>query len=173
MFQTMMLGLLFIQATFAERQLWLSPVNTGDCVAARISAPRTRFVEEFDKKYCSEANTNEAAARKCIENSALIKDINFFTDRCSEKDYFTGINGKEYRLQRVSKSLGKPHYFVGSFAGEGLSVQISHARLISKTYLPGEPRNESNVLDGVYKVLVTVTKGNIKKTFNGALLYGR
>src|SRR3954465_11487685 len=172
MLPTMMMGLLFIQAAFAERQLWLSPVNTGDCVAARISATRTRFVDEFDKKYCSEANSDKAAVGRCIENSAMNKEINFFTDRCSEKEYFIGVNGKEFRLKRVSKKR-QPHYFVGSFAGQGLSVQISHARLIGKTYLPGEPRNESNVLDGAYKVLVTVRKGKIEKTFNGVLLYGR
>jgi hypothetical protein len=172
MLQTMMLGLLFIQAAFAERQLWLSPVSTGDCVAARISAKRSRFADEFDKKYCSEANSDEAAARRCIENAAMDKNITFFTDRCSEKEYLIGINGKEFRLKRVSKKRGKPHYFVGSFAGEGLSVRISHARLISKTYIPGEPRTESYVLDGVYGVLVTVRKGKIEKTFNATLLYG-
>src|SRR3954454_24383432 len=108
MLQTLMLGLLFMQAAFAERQLWLSPVNTGDCVAARISAPRTKFIDEFDKKYCS-ANTDEAAVKRCIENGAMIRDINFFTDRCSEKEYFIGVNGKEFRLKRVSKER-KPHY---------------------------------------------------------------
>jgi hypothetical protein len=173
MLQTMMLGLLFIQAAFADRQLWLSPVSTGDCVAARISAKRSRFVDEFDKKYCSEGNSDKAAVERCIENGAMEKEIIFFTDRCSEKEYLIGINGKVFRLKRVSKNRGEPHYFVGSFAGEGLSVQISHARLVSKTYVPGEPRNESNVLDGVYKVLVTVRKGKIEKTFNGTLLYGR
>jgi hypothetical protein len=172
MLQTIMLGLLFIQAAFAEHQLWLSPVNTGDCVAARISATRTRSVERFYKKYCSEGNSDKAAARKCIENSALIREFNFFTDRCSEKEYFIGVNGKELRLKKVSRKR-EPHYFVGSFAGEGLSVQISHPRLIGKTYLPGEPRTEDNVLDAAYKVLVTVTKGKVKKTFNGILSYGR
>jgi hypothetical protein len=172
MLQTIMLGLLFIQAAVAERQLWLSPVPVGDCVAARISATRTRFVDEFDKKYCSDGNSDEAAVKRCIENGAMEKEVIVFTDRCSEKEYFIGVNGKEFRLKRVSKKR-EPHYFVGSFAGEGLTVQISHARLVSKTYLPGEPRNESNVLDGVYKVLVTVRKGKLEKTFNGILLYGR
>jgi len=173
MLQAIMLGLLFIQAASAGRQLWLSPVNIGDCVAARITAPRTRSVDQFYKKYCSEANTNAAAARKCIENTAQINEIYFFTDRCSGEDYYIGINGKELRLKRVTKKPGKPHSFVGSFAGEGLTVQISQARLIEKTYIPGEPRTEDNVLDVVYKVLVTVTKGNAKKTFNGILLDGR
>jgi hypothetical protein len=148
-------------------------VNTGDCVAARISATRTSSVEHFYKKYCSEANSDEAAARKCIENSALIREFNFFTDRCSEKEYFIGINGKEFRLKKVSQERRKAHYFVGSFAGDGLSVQISHPRLIGKTYLPGEPRTEDNVLDAAYKVLVAVTNGKVKKTFNGILSYGR
>ena len=159
-------------AAFAESQLWLSPVNTGDCVAARISAKRTIFVDELDKKYCAENNPDKAKAQQCIENSKLNKEINFFTDRCSEGEYFIGIKGKEVRLRRISKKPGKSHRFIGSFAGEGVSVEIGHPRLIAKRYFPNEPRTEENVLDATYRVLVIVKKGALKKTFKGILSYG-
>jgi hypothetical protein len=165
--------LLFMQAASSERQLWLSPVTVGDCVAPRIIAKRTTFVDELEKKYCSEGNPDAAKARQCIKNSRMEKEFAFFTDRCSEDEYFIGINGKEVRLRRIAKQSGRPAYFLGSFAGEGVSVQISHPRLIKKTYLPGEPRNEENVLDAEYKVLIAVKKGALKKTYNGVFWYGR
>jgi hypothetical protein len=159
-------------AALAEGQLWLSPVNTGDCVAARIFAKRTIFMDEFYKKYCAGNNTDEAKVKQCIENSRHNKEIYFFTDRCSEDEYFIGINGKEVRLRRISKKPGKPTNFIGSFAGEGVSVEISHPRLIGKTYFPNVPRTEGNVLDASYKVLVTVKKGALKKSFKSVLSYG-
>lgn len=163
---------LIIQAAFADGQLRLSPVNTGDCVAARINAKRTSFVDELAKKYCAEHNPDKAKEMKCIENSRARSEFSFFTDRCSEKEYFIGINGKEVQLRRISKDAGKPPYFIGSFAGEGVSVEINHPRLIKKTYGPDGARDENNVLDAEYQVLVTVKKGPLKKTFKGLLWYG-
>jgi hypothetical protein len=160
-------------AAFAKGQLWLSPVSVGDCVAPRISAKRTRFVDELDEKYCTENNPDEAKAKVCIENSKLNREIYFFTDRCSEGEYFIGINGKEFKLKRISRRPGEPTNFIGYFAGEGVSVEISHPRLIKKTYDPDEPRSAKIVLDAEYRVLVTVEKGNRKKTFRGILWYGR
>lgn len=169
----LMVPLLLIQAAFAEGQLWLSPVNVGDCVARRITAKRTPFVDELQKKSCAENNPDKDKARACIENSRMDREIYFFTDRCSDGEYYVGLNGKEFKLRRVSKGQGRPNDFIGSFAGEGLSVQITQPRLTEKTYLPNEPRNEDNVLDAAYHVLITVKKGALKKTFKGVLLYGR
>jgi hypothetical protein len=160
-------------AAFAESQLWLSPVNTGDCVAARIIAKRTIFIDEFDKKYCARNDPDKAKTKKCLENSKLHQETSFFTDRCSEETYFIGLNGEEVRLTRISKKPRKPHLFIGSFAGEGVSVEIGHPRLIGKSYVPNEPRTEANVLDAAYRVLVTVKKGALKKTFKGVLSYGK
>jgi hypothetical protein len=169
----LMVPLLLIQAGFAEGQLWLSPVHMGDCVAARIIAKRTIFVDELEEKYCTDNNPDKDKARACIENSRTNKEIYFFTDRCSDSEYFIGLNGKEFQLRRISKEQGKPNDFIGSFAGEGLSVQINHPRLIKKTYLPDESRNEDDVLDAEYHVLITVKKGTLEKTFKGILWYGR
>ncbi len=165
--------LLFVLAGFAGGQVWLSPVNTGDCVAPRIGARRTSFVDELDKKRCAENNPDGAKARRCVENSRAGGEIYFFTDRCSEDEYFIGVNGEEVRLRRTGRARARPHHFVGTFAGGGLSVRVSRPRLIRKTYLPGEPRNEANVLDAAYRVLVTVRKGRVEKSFDGTLLYGR
>ena len=166
-------ALLVIQATFAQAQLSLSKVNTGDCVASRISAKRTTFVAELDKKYCAEHNTDEAGKRKCIENSGRQEEFSFFTDRCSDEDYFIGINGKEVRLKRISKKPGKPTAFIGSFAGEGVRVEISRPRLLGKITYDSDGSGEKEVLDASYKVLVTVKKGALKKSFKGILWYGR
>ena len=164
--------LLVIQVTYAEGQLWLSPVNTGDCVAARISAKKTSFVRELDKKYCARNLPDKAKEQECLENTRIQEDFPLFTDRCSESDYYIGINGEEIQLKKVSKKKGKPHYFIGSFAGKGFNVEISHPRLIKKTYFPDEPRNEDNVESESYKVRITVKRGARKKTFNGILSSG-
>jgi hypothetical protein len=165
--------LLIVQATYAEAQLWLSPVNTGDCVAARIRAEKTGFVRELDKKYCAQNLPDKTKERTCLENTRLQKEFSFFTDRCNESDYFIGINGEELRLRRISKKPGKPHYFIGAFAGQGFRVDISLARPLKKTYVPEETANEEDsIAGGAYDVLITVRKGARKKTFNGVLMYG-
>ncbi|MCW3105619.1 MAG: hypothetical protein JWQ09_125 [Segetibacter sp.] len=166
--------ILVVQATYAEAQLHLSPVNTGDCVAARITAKRTAFVDEFYKKYCAEHNPDKLKERKCVENTRASSQFSFFTDRCSESDYFIGVNGKEFKLSRISKKPGKPIDFIGSFAGNGISIAISNPRLLKKIYTPGEARDESYVEDAEYKVDVTVTKETLTKTFKDVILwYGR
>lgn len=165
--------LLLVQATYAEAQLWLSPVNTGDCVAARISMEKTGFVRELDKKYCAQNLPDKTKERTCLENSRLQNEFSSFTNRCSESDYFIGINGDEIRLRRISKKPGKPHSFIGSFAGQGFRVDISLARPLKKTHVPQEPANEDDdMAGGAYDVLITVKKGAQKKTFNGVLMYG-
>ena len=164
--------LLIVQTTYAEAQLWLSPVNTGDCVADRISTEKTSFVRELDKKYCAQNLPDKTKERKCLENTRLNKDFSFFTDRCSESEYFIGINGEEVQLKRISKKPGKSHLFIGSFAGSGFSVDIRLPRPVKKTNFPDTPRNEDEVEGGAYDVLITVKKGAQKKTFNGILMYG-
>ena len=166
--------LLAIQATYAEGQLWLSPVNTGDCVAARITAKKNSFVRELDKKYCARNLPDKAKEQICLENSRLQEDYSFFTDRCSESEYFIGINGEEIQLRRISKRPGKPHSFIGSFAGKGFNVEISRPRLIKKKYFPDgiKIEDEDDVDSGSYKVLITLKRGARKKTFDGILSYG-
>ncbi len=159
-------------APSAEKDLWLSPVNTGDCVAPRISAEKTTFVAELDEKYCAENNPDEAKARKCIENSQAQNEFSFFTDRCSENEYFIGINGKEVRLRRTSKEPGKPHDFIGSFAGEGFTVEINNPRPVGDTALERDESNEDEVIVGTYEVDITVNNKTNKESFKGILSYG-
>lgn len=157
-------------AAFAENQLWLSPVSTGDSVVARIYAKRTVFVDELDKRYCAEHNPDEAKRRKCVENSRNYnKEFSFFTDLRGDGEYSIGINGKEVKLRRISKKPGKPLDYIGTFVGEGVRVEISHPRLMGKI----EYGPEGDVMDANYKVLVTVKKGALKKTFKGVLWDGK
>ncbi|HEX8332999.1 MAG TPA: hypothetical protein VF622_10265 [Segetibacter sp.] len=162
--------LLVIQASFAKAQLHLSPVNTGDCVAARISAKRTVYVDDYFKKYCAQ-NKDKEKERKCLENTRSETEFSFFTDRCSEGDYFIGINGNEVQLKKTSKTQGRQHHFMGSYSANGIRVVINNPRLVKKKYMAGEQRNESNVEDAEYKVDVTVTKGTTTKTFKDVVLW--
>jgi hypothetical protein len=164
--------LLIVQASYAKAQLWLSPVNTGDCVAPRIRTKKTSFVRELDKKYCAQNLPDKTKERTCLKNTRLNQDFSFFTDRCSESDYFIGIKGDEIKLRRISKKPGKPNPFIGTFAGSGFSVVISLTHPIKKTPFPDEPRDEDEVEGGAYDVLITVKKGARKKIFNGILMYG-
>ena len=164
--------LLIIQSTYATGQIWLSPINTGDCVAPRIIAKKTSFVRELDRKYCAQNLPDKARERKCLENTRVQDDFSFFTDRCSESDYFIGINGEEIRLKRVSRKPGKPHHFIGAFAGRGFSVNITLPRQVKKASVPDKAENEDEVEGGAYDVLITVKKGGRKKTFEGILMYG-
>lgn len=162
--------LLLINARGVEAQIQLSPVNCGDCVADRILAKRTAYVDELSKKYCTENNREKQKIKQCIENSKADSMFPFFTDKCSESDYFLGINGKEVRLRKTSKAVRKQHYFIGSYAGEGVRLKIEKARLIEKTYEPAESRNEADVVNASYKVDVTVTNGKFAKTIKNVIL---
>lgn len=170
--KTLIAIILVIQATYANAQIHLSPVNTGDCVAGRIQAKRTPYMDEYFKKYCAQ-NKDKKWEKQCLENTKLHKEFSFFTERCSETDYYIGINGKEVALKRTSKKLGKPTNFIGSFIGYGIRVVINNPRLITKEYFEGEPKTEDNVMGAVYKVDVMVIKETITKTFkNVTLSYG-
>jgi hypothetical protein len=167
-----LLIIVIVQFEYATAQLDLSPVNTGDCVAARIQSKRTPYMDEYYKKYCAQ-NKDKKLERQCLENTKWHKEFSFFTDRCSEKEYNIGINGKEIALKRVSKKPGRPTNFIGSFTGNGIRVVINNPRLVAKEYFEDEPKTEDNVSGGVYKVDVIVVKGKITKTFkNMVLLYG-
>jgi hypothetical protein len=172
MIRIVFLAILFTQAINVTAQLNLSPVNTGDCVAPRITSKRTRYMDEYDKKYCA-VNKDKALEKKCLENSKLHKDFSFFTDRCSETDYYIGINGNEVQLKKTSKKIRNQHDFIGSFSGNGIRVVIHNPRLVSKSYFKGQPKTEDNVEDAAYKVDVTVNTGKLTKTFtNVVLTYG-
>ena len=163
----MIIAVLVVQFFCAKAQLNLSPVNTGDCVAARIQAKRTSYMDEYYKKYCA-ANKDKALEKKCLENTKWHREFSFFTDRCSESEYYIGINGKEIGLKRISKTPGKPTDFIGSFAGNGIRVLINNARLIAKEHYEGE-----DIEGGTYKVDVTVTRGKLTRKFkNVTLSYG-
>jgi hypothetical protein len=173
MTKILFITLIFIlQVTSGKSQINLSPVNTGDCVAPRIEAKRTPYMDAYYKKYCA-LNKDKKKERQCLENTKWHSEFSFFTDRCSETAYYIGINSKEITLKRISKKPGKPSNFIGSFAGNGIRVVINNPRLIGKEYHEGEPETEENLLSAVYKVDVTITKGKLTKTFkNVTFSYG-
>lgn len=109
---------------------------------------------------------------KCVENSKLSDDFSFFTDRCSDEEYFIGIEGKEVRLRKISKKLRNAHYFIGSFAGEGFRVDVRYPGRTKRTYDPYITDDRDKLPNGSFNVNVTVRKGGQTKTFKGVLLWG-
>lgn len=161
------LAVILIQAHMVTAQFNLSPVNTGDCVAARIQSERTAYMDEYYKRYCAQ-NKDKKLEKNCLENTKWHREFSFFTDRCSEKEYYIGINGEEISLRRISTKPGKPTDFIGSFSGNGIRVIISNPRLIAKTNYEDE-----HLEGGSYKVDVTITKGRLTKKFkNMTFSYG-
>ena len=120
----LVLSLLLASAGGSGGQLWLSPVSSGDCVAPRLFAKRSDFVKEWEKQDCRLKNSDKTIAAKCVETAILNEaaELVFFTDRCHQDEFLIGINGHEYRLRKVSPNR-KPHNFIGTFVGDGLSVE--------------------------------------------------
>jgi hypothetical protein len=158
----------------AQKRLWPTHVNSGDCLAARIYAPKSQFTRNLERQTCTQRNAdNPLSIKQCIEVTGSTEQISFFTDRCSGDEYFISLNSKEHRLKRTSGNAQKSPYFAGTFEGDGLKVVVKSLRLISKTYEKGSKRTEADVEDAAYKVSVTVKHGRRVEEINGVLSYGR
>jgi hypothetical protein len=162
-------SLLLMQSAASEGRFWLTPVSAGDCVGARIFATRTI---EWEKKRCAGLDAEQKKTAQCMDDQLSDNQFVFFTDRCSEEQYYIGIDGKEHTLRMTSTKTGTIP-FIGSFAGEGVTVRIDNPRLRGKAYEEGQPKTEDYVIDADYDVRVTITKGALKKTLQAQLWYGR
>ncbi len=170
----LVLNMAVVTAAAAQERLWPTHVNSGDCLAGRIYAPKSQFTRNIEKQTCTQRNAdNPLKIKQCIETTGATEDISFFTDRCSGDEYFISLNSKEHRLKRTSGNAQKPPYFAGTFEGDGLKVTVKSLRLISKTYEKGSKRTEADVEDATYKVSVTVKHGRRVEEINGVLSYGR
>lgn len=90
----------------------------------------------------------------------------FFSDLCSEFDYYIGLNGFTYKLRRVSNPSKKSTGFTGHYSGEGVSVEIkaTSGRLNKCEYLTD---SEMESLYGVRRVVVVVWRGNRSARIEG------
>jgi hypothetical protein len=148
----------------AKEGLWPSAITTGDCVSSRIETTKTAFNHEQDKQYC-------LGEKECTENTSKENTVTFFTDRCGldQGDYFIGINGKEYKLKRISGDPKKEPYLTGKFSGDGFVVDIKSVKMIKKILQEG---SKTDVEDAEYEVDVTISKGKLKQKVKAILWFG-
>jgi len=146
-----------------------TPVNTGDCVADRITIDYLPERRPFDEAYCRAGNPDDAVAYEvCLRNSAL-NDTPFFTDRCGDgSDYFLAVDGVEHRLQRVGPRWAEVN-LSGRFAGDGLELEV----------LPLQPLGDDLPEDdldaapsGAWSVRVTIRRGEDLRILDATLTYG-
>lgn len=160
------LAIAIINPGFAQERLLPTEIATNDCVAPTISIAKTTAHRKIDLQSCTQNNPGDPQKIQiCKQNLANLKRVTFFTDRCSSKDYFIGINGVEYRLKRKGGSLASPPYLTGYFAGNGLQVKIAKIRSINQT-------NTDGIEGGELEVLVTITQQKKTEKIKGILSYG-
>jgi hypothetical protein len=160
------LAIASINPGFAQERLLPTGIATSDCVAPSISTAKTTAHRTIDLQYCTQNNTGDPQKIQiCKQNLANLNRVTFFTDRCSSKDYFIGINGVEYKLKRKSGISDRPPYLTGSFAGKGIQAKIEKIRSINKT-------NNDGIEGGELEVLVTITQKKKTEKIKGVLSYG-
>ena len=144
-------------------------VNTGDCVADRITIDYLAERAPFDAAYCRAANPDDDAAyRVCLGNSAL-NDTPFFTDRCGDgSEYFLSLDGAEHRLQRVGPRWAGVN-LSGRFAGDGIELEVLPLQKLGTD----QPDDDPEVAEsGAWTVRVTIHHGTDQRIFAATLTYG-
>jgi hypothetical protein len=150
----------------AQLRLLPTALSTGDCVAPTISMVKTAAHRALDRQYCTEKNPgNPQQIQTCQQNIAARTQVAFFTDRCTSKNYFLGIDGVEYPLKRTGGNATLPPYLTGSFTGKGIRFDVKQIRSIKQN-------NEDGVPSGEVEVLVTITQGKKTEKIKGLLVYG-
>jgi hypothetical protein len=160
------LAIAIINPGFAQEHLLPTEIPGGDCVAANVSTAKTAAHRKIDLQYCTRNNAGDPQKIQiCKQNLANQERVTFFTDRCSNNDYFIGINGVEYKLKRKSRESSRPPYLTGSFAENGIQVKVEKIRSINQV-------NNDGVESGELEVFVTITQNKKVKKVKGILSYG-
>lgn len=171
-----MICLIVGEPALAGERLWPTRLITGDCVSARIYAPRNEFQERLDNDYCVDGNHGSSEKIiACLKNSRTHSAISFFTDRCGNEElpFFISLNGVEYELHLIEKKHSSPVCFSGRYAGQGLEVQIESDRLLRKTYDRASPTAKRELVGEECRVLVTVKKDSHIEKIPGVFWHGR
>jgi len=110
-----------------------------------------------------------------MNNAKSYKTIAFFTDRCGndELPFYISINGVEHELRLLRKRKHSPIYFAGTYAGDGLKVEVQPGRLLRRYYDQATPTAKKEVVGEEYRVLVIVKKGTVVEKIPGVFWYGR
>jgi hypothetical protein len=160
----------------AAEELWPTALTTGDCVAAVIYTPRSKFQERLDDEQCIAKNSLVSEKiNACKRNAQERPDVPFFTDRCGNDKlpFFISLNGVVHELHLIEKNNSGPVYFSGKYAGEGLEVKIDAGPLLRKIYEETSPTEKGEVVAEEYRVFVTVTKGSVTQKIPGVFWSGR
>lgn len=119
-----------------------SEVSGDDCAAdARIGVAPDEAMRRLHVRLC-EAQVHPAYRARCGESARELVSIPFVTDHCGSIDepVEVALGGRSYRLRRTSAehSTGAPR-LAGTFAGEGLRMQVKPGRVIQERVEDGEP----------------------------------
>jgi len=71
----------------------------------------------------------QVSGSDCVAPRILLggSSVSIFTDRCSESDFFVGLNGITHQLHRVGSAPTSNVTYLGRFAGGGITVEIRTA----------------------------------------------
>ncbi|MEI2432852.1 hypothetical protein V2J17_21745 [Lysobacter yananisis] len=140
-------------------------VSGDDCAAdARIGVAPDEPMRRLHVRLC-EAQVQPAYRARCGESARELDSIPFVTDHCGSLDepVEVALGGRSYRLRRIGAepAAGAPR-LAGTFAGDGLRMQVKPGRVIQQRVEDGEPigiEQEVTVtlrLDGAKRTLPAV-----------------
>lgn len=96
---------------------------------------------------------------------AIPSGMSFFSNQCSESDFFVGLGGSTYLLHRTDGKTSRKISLEGSFAGEDISVEVRAVGLrLKECEIPGPAEGKS---DGVWTVTIIARRGNESARIEG------
>ena len=162
-------------AQAGDEKLWPTALKSlGDCVTARISAPRNPMQDKVDENFCRENNAGDAQKiQACIGNAGSMMEVDFFTDRCGEREgvFYISLNGTEYTLNRIGEPEG-PFSYAGKFASENLVVEIKSGKLLSREFMSSEEGDPRDIKSEAYEVILNITKAGRTEKMQGVFWRG-
>jgi hypothetical protein len=113
----------------------------------------------------TQVSTGDCVAARITEEET---GTAFFTNRCSESDFFVALNGVTYILHRISGPTKNTLWYEGDFAGEGLDVNVALAsRRIRKCDELSLAQMKSLSIAGPHRVTVKVRRNTDAVRING------
>ncbi|WP_242112383.1 hypothetical protein [Luteimonas aquatica] len=140
-----------------------SEVSGDDCAAdASIGVVPDQRMRLLHARLC-EAQVQPAYRARCGGLAKDLRTIPFVTDHCAslEEPLEVSLGGKSYRLRRVGTepAEGAP-LLAGTFAGDGLRMQVRPGRVIREHLEEGERIGIEQ------EVAVTLTLGSATRTLS-------
>jgi hypothetical protein len=113
----------------------------------------------------TQVSTGDCVATRITEEET---GTAFFTNRCSESDFFIALNGATYTLHRTSAPTKNTSWYQGDFEGDGLNVHVALASgRIGKCEELSLSEMRSLSIAGPHRVTVKVRKNTDEVSING------